>query len=183
MFPTETVLFLNEDVASKQPANLAAASAVAVRVQNVYKVFGRERNTWLNYLTNWRSANGHEESGPTVAVDGVSFEIMHGEVFGVLGPNGSGKSTLIRLIATLLIPDEGQISVFGHDVVHEPAAVQRMLNRVSVEASFFKKLSPMENLLYAARLYGLEGARVRREVHTILERLDIPKKNINQPMD
>lgn len=183
MFPTETVLFLNEDRANKQSTHHAKARDVAVRVQNVYKVFGRERSSWLNYLTNLRSANGQDESGPTVAVDDVSFEILRGEIFGVLGPNGSGKSTLIRLIATLLIPDQGQISVFGHDVVHEPTAVQRTLNRVSVEASFFKKLSPMENLLYAARLYGLEGSRVRREVHDILERLDIPKKNVNQPMD
>jgi ABC-2 type transport system ATP-binding protein len=86
-------------------------------------------------------------------------------------------------MATLLIPDRGSITIFGHNVVKEPMAVQRLLNRVSVEASFFKKLSPMENLLYGARLYGLEGGEARSKVGEILERLAIPEKNVNQPMD
>ena len=76
-----------------------------------------------------------------VAVDHISFEVQEGEIFGVLGPNGGGKSTLIRLISTLLIPDSGLINVFGNDVVRQPMRVQEMINRVSVEASFFKKLS------------------------------------------
>ncbi len=86
--------------------------------------------------------NGKETSKPAViAVNYVSFTIEKGEIFGVLGPNGGGKSTLIRLISTLLLPDEGKITVFGHDVVKQPMQVQKMINRVSVEASFFKKLS------------------------------------------
>jgi ABC-2 type transport system ATP-binding protein len=101
----------------------------------------------------------------------------------VLGPNGSGKSTLIRLMATLLLPDSGEITVFGHDVVRQSMEVQRLINRVSVEASFFKKLSPMENLLYGARLYGLEGAETRRRVVEILTRLGLEKRSIYQPME
>jgi ABC-2 type transport system ATP-binding protein len=101
----------------------------------------------------------------------------------VLGPNGSGKSTLIRLIATLLLPDSGTIQVFGQDVVRQPMQVQRQINRVSVEASFFKKLSPMENLLYGARLYGLEGGETRRRVVEILTRLGLEKRVIYQPME
>lgn len=155
----------------------------AVAVHNVHKVFGKSR-PWLNALRPWRNgADKAEESPVTVAVDHVSFQIREGEIFGVLGPNGSGKSTLIRLIATLLLPDKGAIEVFGHDVVREPMAVQRVLNRVSVEAAFFKKLSPMENLLYGARLYGLEAGEVRERVYAILDRLNIPLKNINQPME
>jgi ABC-2 type transport system ATP-binding protein len=119
----------------------------------------------------------------TIAVDHLSFEVRRGEIFGVLGPNGSGKSTLIRLIATLLIADQGCISVFNHDVYREPMAVQRMINRVSVEASFFKKLSPMENLLYGARLYGVDGRRIQARVKAILNRLSIPAKNVNRPME
>jgi ABC-2 type transport system ATP-binding protein len=90
---------------------------------------------------------------------------------------------LIRLIATLLIPDSGHISVFGHDVVARPMEAQRLINRVSVEAAFFKKLSPMENLLYGARLYGLNAEQIRSQVKIILKRLGIPDKNINQPME
>ena len=163
----------------------------AVRVDNIYKAFGSDKNRWewLPWVKNKRDGseqgNKEKEGGKaiTVAVDHLSFEIGEGEIFGVLGPNGSGKSTLIRLMSTLLLPDEGQIIIFGHDAEREPMAVQRSINRVSVEAAFFKKLSPMENLLYGARLYGLDGREVRRQVDEILERLSIPKKNINQPMD
>ena len=82
------------------------------------------------------------------AVDNVSLRITKGEIYGILGTNGSGKSTLIRLVSTLLLPDTGSITVFGCDVVRQEQEVKRMINRVSVEASFFKKLSSMENLLY-----------------------------------
>ena len=169
---------------------------IAVQVQGAYKLFGKDR---LDWRWPWRkrengqaAANGNgrngstpakEESKVTVAVDRLTFDIYRGEIFGVLGPNGSGKSTLIRLIATLLIPDEGQITVFGHDVVHEAMAAQRLINRVSVEAAFFKKLSPMENLLYAARLYGVTAEQIRSHAHAVLKRLDIPDKNINRPME
>jgi ABC-2 type transport system ATP-binding protein len=113
----------------------------------------------------------------------VSFAVRRGEIFGVLGPNGSGKSTLIRLIATLLVPDGGQITVFGHDVAREPMAVRRLINRVSVEASFFKKLSPVENLMYGARLYGVEAREARTQIKAILTRLGLEEKAIYRPME
>ena len=75
------------------------------------------------------------------ALRGVSFAMERGECVAVLGQNGSGKSTLIRLLSTLLLPDGGSATIFGHDVVREYRAVQRLVNRVSVEASFFKKMS------------------------------------------
>ena len=75
------------------------------------------------------------------------------------GQNGSGKSTLVRLLSTLLLHDGGSARVFGHDVVREARAVRRLVNRVSVEASFFKKMSATENLSYAARFYGLTLGR------------------------
>lgn len=118
-----------------------------------------------------------------VAVKRVSFAVAEGEIFGVLGPNGSGKSTLIRLIATLLLPDEGFIQVFGYDVVKQAMQVQRLINRVSVEASFFKKLSPMENLIYGARLYGLDGRDTRKHVVEILTRLGLEPRAIYKPME
>lgn len=108
---------------------------------------------------------------PVQAVNNVSFEVAQGEIFGILGPNGSGKSTLIRLIATLLLPDAGTATVFGNDVVADQLAVRRLINRVSVEASFFKKLSSLENLRYAARLYGLEPREATARALDILERL------------
>jgi len=118
-----------------------------------------------------------------VAVDGVSFQVRRGEVFGILGPNGSGKSTLVRCIATLLLPDEGRITVFGHDVLREEMAVKQLINRVSVEASFFKKLTPMENLLYGARLYGLGAREARQRILKVLERLGLKKETAFRPME
>ena len=135
------------------------------------------------------NGNGNGQAGKNgqasavIAVDNVSFAVKEGEIFGVLGPNGSGKSTLIRLIATLMLPDAGSITVFGHDVVRQSMQVQRMINRVSVEASFFKKLSPMENLIYGARLYGMEGGETRRQVVEILTRLGLEKRSIYAPME
>lgn len=117
------------------------------------------------------------------AVEDITLTIHRREIMGVLGSNGSGKSTLIRLISTLLIPDKGTVKVFGHDVEKEERAVQRLINRVSVEAAFFRKLSPLENLLYSARLYGIPGSEARREVFEILTRLGIKPDRIRQPLE
>jgi ABC-2 type transport system ATP-binding protein len=149
---------------------------VALSVQSAYKTFGG-----VSARSFWVRPNDHRD--PTIAVNRVSFDVRRGEIFGVLGPNGSGKSTLIRLLATLLVPDGGAISIFGHDVQKEPMAVQRLINRVSVEASFFKKLSPMENLLYGARLYGLNGSEARAQAATILKRLGLQPKSFERPME
>jgi ABC-2 type transport system ATP-binding protein len=135
----------------------------AIIVNKVHKKFGKSGTSlWKRALK--LEKNGHKEKSVVIAVNQVSFNIEQGEIFGVLGPNGSGKSTLIRLIATLLLPDDGNIQVSGHDVVAQSLEVQKLINRVSVEASFFKKLSPMENLMYGARLYGIGGREVKKRV-------------------
>jgi ABC-2 type transport system ATP-binding protein len=127
--------------------------------------------------------NGKHNGKPIIAVDHVSFQVQEREIFGVLGPNGGGKSTLIRLISTLLLPDEGKIHVFDLDVERSPMQVQRLINRVSVEASFFKKLSPMENLMYGIRLYGMEGKETQKRIVEILTRLGLEKRTIYHPME
>lgn len=117
------------------------------------------------------------------AVDDVSLTVRRGEIFGVLGANGSGKSTLIRLVSTLLLPDAGSLAVFGIDVVKHELEVKQLINRVSVDAAFFKKLSPMENLLYAGRLYGLGRKETRERGYGLLADLGISEKVANQPME
>jgi ABC-2 type transport system ATP-binding protein len=117
------------------------------------------------------------------AVDDVSFTVARGEIFGILGANGSGKSTLIRMLSTLLIPDSGRVEVFGHDVLKDEAEVKRLINRVSVEASFFKKLSPGENLAYALRLYGRSGPAVREEMYAVLDRLGVASEKVGEPLE
>lgn len=118
-----------------------------------------------------------------VAVDDVSIRIERGETYGVLGANGGGKSTLIRLVSTLLTIDSGRVEVFGHDIEREEMAVKRLINRVSVDAAFFKKLSPFENLIYAARLYGLDAGTARRESVAILARLGIAESRLSRPLE
>jgi ABC-2 type transport system ATP-binding protein len=117
------------------------------------------------------------------AVDDVSIRVERGEVYGILGANGGGKSTLIRLVSTLLTLDTGRVEVFGHDVERDEMAVKRLINRVSVDAAFFKKLSPHENLLYAARLYGLRAGDARQEAERILARLGIAKSRLDSPLE
>jgi ABC-2 type transport system ATP-binding protein len=150
----------------------------ALEVRGASKVFASSPGL-VDRIRKGREAKGKR----VVAVDDVSLEVGRGEIFGILGPNGTGKSTLIRLISTLLIPDEGEIFVFGRDVVDDEAEVKRMINRVSVEASFFKKLTPMENLMYAARLYRVDTAAARTAIGELLDRLGIEDRSIGSPME
>jgi ABC-2 type transport system ATP-binding protein len=117
------------------------------------------------------------------ALKGVSFTIERGECVAVLGANGSGKSTLVRLLATLLLHDGGSARVFGHDVFGDPRAVRRLVNRVSVEASFFKKMSSNENLSYAARFYGLTPKETNARIPEILERVGFPVERRGEAME
>jgi ABC-2 type transport system ATP-binding protein len=120
---------------------------------------------------------------PVDAITEVSMRLERGDVHGILGANGSGKSTLIRLISGLLTLDSGRVEVFGHDIERDEMDVKRLINRVSVDAAFFKKLSPMENLLFAARLYGLDAKVARRETVAILERLGVSEKRLGRPVE
>ena len=117
------------------------------------------------------------------ALDGVTFEVGRGETVAILGQNGSGKSTLIRLLSTLLLHDGGAARIFGHDAFTETRAVRRLINRVSVEASFFKKMSAVENLSYAARFYGMPIRETRKRIPEILERVGFPKARMNEPLE
>jgi ABC-2 type transport system ATP-binding protein len=119
----------------------------------------------------------------TAALKDVSFAIERGECVAILGQNGSGKSTLVRLLSTLLLFEEGEARIFGHDVLREPRAVQRLVNRVSVEASFFKKMSAAENLAYAARFYGMTPRQTRRRIPEILERVGFPADRRGEAME
>jgi ABC-2 type transport system ATP-binding protein len=150
----------------------SAQSALTLR--EVSKVFASQPLVRLP----WRAPKT-----AVVAVDNVSLAVRRGEIFGVLGANGSGKSTLIRLVSTLLLPDSGALDVFGLDVVRDELKVKQFINRVSVDAAFFKKLSPMENLLYAGRLYGLNAEETFRRGLEVLDRLGISRKVALNPME
>lgn len=152
----------------------------AVLIEGVSKVFKKPRS-----LGHWFHKESAEEAQKRVvkAVDDINLTVKRREIVGILGANGSGKSTLIRMLSTLLIPDTGHVRIFGYDVVENERMIQRLINRVSVEASFFKKLSPMENLLYAARLYNMPTDEARKKIIDILTRLGIKPDRINAPLE
>src|SRR4051794_18577314 len=116
------------------------------------------------------------------ALRGATFEVARGECIAILGQNGSGKSTLVRLLSTLLIPDGGSARIFGHDISEE-RIVRTMVNRVSVEASFFKKMSANENLAYAARFYGLTPKETKDKIPEILKRVGFPASRRTHAME
>src|SRR5579864_3971237 len=117
------------------------------------------------------------------ALRGVTFTIEHGECVAVLGQNGSGKSTLVRLLSTLLINDAGEARIFGYDAFRDTKAIRRLVNRVSVEASFFKKMSAAENLSYSARFYGMGPSQTRTAIPAILEKVGFPADRRNEAME
>ena len=158
---------LNRTTQVATPAASTATSVVpALLIEGVSKSFkvGRKRK-------------------PVAAITNVSMRLERGDIHGILGANGSGKSTLIRLISGLLTLDTGRVQVFGHDIEREELTVKRLINRVSVDAAFFKKLSPMENLLFAARLYGLDGKTARADAISIMGRLGIAEKRTGRPVE
>ena len=117
-----------------------------------------------------------------MALAKVSLTVERGECVAIIGQNGSGKSTLVRVLSTLLLPEAGRAEVFGHDVVRDAGAVRRLVNRVSVEASFFKRMSANENLSYAARFYGMTPRVTRSRIPEILERVGFPVTRASAPM-
>lgn len=158
-----------------------ANGSQAVVIRHVSKQFIKTKRRPL--LRFRRNAVPAKPAKPVLALDDISLDVHRNEIYGILGANGSGKSTLIRVISTLLIPDSGDISVFGYDVRDDEMRVKRLINRVSVEASFFKKLSAMENLLYAVRLYGRSGSDLRGEITKILVDLGIKEDRVNAPLE
>jgi ABC-2 type transport system ATP-binding protein len=117
------------------------------------------------------------------ALKNVTFTVARGECVAILGQNGSGKSTLVRLLSTLLINDGGEARIFGHDAFRETRQIRKLVNRVSVEASFFKKMSAAENLAYASRFYGMRPALTRRAIPEILERVGFPSERRSESME
>src|SRR5215470_1507144 len=145
----------------------------AVEVRDLRKTFRRRD----------RKAGRFARKRPWPALADVTFTIARGECVTILGQNGSGKSTLVRLLSTLLISDGGEARIFGHDVDKEASTIRRLVNRVSVEASFFKKMSAAENLSYAARFYGMTPQQTRTAVPEILASVGFPPERRSESME
>lgn len=122
------------------------------------------------------------------AVDGLSFTVEHGEIFGLLGPNGAGKSTLIRMLTTLLLPTSGTARVNGFDIVRSPNEVRKCIGVIPQAMTLDLDLSTQENMSIFAKLYGVPSARRIQMVKRLLEAVDLqpwadkPVKNLSGGM-
>ena len=130
-------------------------SNFALEVDNLTKVYER-----------------HGQS-PVRAVDGISFSVPRGEIFGLLGPNGAGKTTLLKVLATLLRPSSGAARIEGFDVVARPLEVRRQISMVLQETAGELFLSVRDNLLTFARFHGLHAGEARRRADIVMEKFQI----------
>ena len=111
--------------------------------------------------------------GPHVAVDGVDLEVRPGEIYGFLGPNGAGKSTVVRMLCTLLRPNQGSAWVAGHDVVHDPQSVRVRIGVALQEAALDDLQTGRELLRLQGRLFGLTPGQIKRRIAEVLGMVDI----------
>ena len=111
---------------------------------------------------------------PVEAVRDVTFEVREGEIFGLIGPNGAGKTTLTKMIATLIQPTEGQVTVKGFDSVRDDVDVRRQVGLAGAEErSFYWRLTSEQNLLFFARLHGLSGAGASNRISDLLQMMQL----------
>jgi len=103
------------------------------------------------------------------AVDGISFEVKRGEVFGLLGPNGAGKSTTISIISTLLSPTKGEILFEGESIFKNPKNLRQKLGIVPQDVALYPTLTGYENLRFWGNLYGLKGADLKKRINEVAE--------------
>jgi ABC-2 type transport system ATP-binding protein len=127
-----------------------------------------------------RSANAIEVSGlrkrygdDVQALDGISFQVPAGTVFGLLGPNGAGKSTTVKILTTLSRADEGEASVAGHDVAGEPDAVRRAIGVVAQKSTVDREATARENVRLQGQVYGMRGAELEARIEELLARFNL----------
>ena len=111
--------------------------------------------------------------GGFTAVDGITFDVRAGEVFGFLGANGAGKTTAIRMLTGLLAPTSGTARVAGRDIATESEAIKQRIGYMSQRFSLYEDMTPAENIRLYGGIYGLSRAEIRERTASMLERLDL----------
>jgi ABC-2 type transport system ATP-binding protein len=117
-----------------------------------------------------------KEFGDLTAVDGISFDIQEGEIFGFLGPNGAGKTTSISMICGLLTPTAGEIFVEGVSILKNPREVKKRLGVVPQEVAIYEELSARENLSFWGGIFGMRGGELNRRVDELLEQVGLEER-------
>ena len=113
------------------------------------------------------------KKGSVVGVDNLTFDVKKGEVFGLLGPNGAGKTTTLRMIATLMKPTSGTISVGGHDTLRESQEVRRQIGYLSNETGIYERFSPREQLQFFAEVNGMPKSEAGPRIEALIDRFGI----------
>jgi len=114
--------------------------------------------------------------GDFTAVNGISFEIMEGEIFSLLGPNGAGKTTTISMLSTLYTPTRGEATVGGHSITKEPMAVRNLIGVVPQDLALYDDLTARENLTFWGQMYGLSGKTLHSRIEEVLEQIGLTSK-------
>lgn len=117
--------------------------------------------------------NLHKSFGEVKAVRGISFEVRDGEITGLLGPNGAGKTTTLRMLYSLLPPDEGEIRIDGLDPTKDAMAIKRTLGVVPDSRGLYTRMSARENIAYYGELHGMSRAEIKSRVDELTETLDM----------
>src|ERR1051325_1353849 len=120
-----------------------------------------------------KTYKGGRGAPPVRALDGLSFAVEPGTVFGLLGPNGAGKSTTVKVLTTLTRPDAGRAVVAGIDVLARPAEVRKLIGVVGQRSGVDRELTGRENLYLQGRVHGLRGDRLRRRADELLRQFDL----------
>ena len=141
---------------------MAADAPFALEVENIVKVYPARRNGFFG-----------ARSEPVRAIDGLSFNVPRGSIFGMLGPNGAGKTTLLKIFATLLQPSSGHARIEGFDVIEQPLEVRRRMSMVLQETAGEMFLSVRDNLLTYAGFHGLARAEAERGAAEIMQLFDL----------
>ena len=110
------------------------------------------------------------------ALDGISFSIGKGEIFGLLGPNGAGKTTTIRILSGLMKPSSGRVLIIGRDMIRDPVAAKRLIGVVPETSNLYPELTCTENLVFAGRLYGMDTKKVRAKADELLAAFGLQEK-------
>jgi ABC-2 type transport system ATP-binding protein len=112
--------------------------------------------------------------GDRLAVNGVSFQVQEGEIFGLLGPNGAGKTTTLSILSTLLQPDAGKVQINGYDLAQDAERIKPLIGLVPQELALYPTLSAWDNLAFFGRIYGLRGRRLREQIDFVATRSSSP---------
>jgi ABC-2 type transport system ATP-binding protein len=148
-------------------SNLKDGRAVAVSIKNLSK-------TYPVPLAGLKTFFRRSLKPPAEALRDVSLEVQEGEIFGLIGPNGAGKTTLTKIIATLVQPTSGVVSVRGYDSVMDAERVRAQVGLATAEErSFYWRLTPVQNLIFFARLYGVEERAARRRIEELLSLFEL----------